>query len=146
MKKRRKSYLAAPQKKSFPDAPGRTLSLACAGHYIADLVVEVVLVDFTCAPGTALVLVVVADLVMPEGVVIVLDLVALVADLVVVADLVMPAGLVMVVDLVAVDVVAGFCTVLVVVIFDELLLVVAVAGVVWAAADKLPTTTNRARI
>jgi hypothetical protein len=89
------------------------------------------------------VLVVLVDLVMPEGVVMVLDLVVLAAALVVVADLVMPAGLVMVLDLVVV-VVAGVCDVLVV-IFDELLVVVA-AGVVWAAADRLPATTNRARI
>jgi hypothetical protein len=119
--------------------------LACAGHYIADLVVEVVLVDFDCMPGAALVLVVVDDLVMPEGVVMVLDLLALAADLVVVADLLMPAGLVMVVDLVVVVAAAGFCTVLVVVIFDELLLVVA-TGVVWAWADRPPATTNKARI
>jgi len=89
------------------------------------------------------VVVVLVDLVMPEGVVMVLALVVPVADLVVVADLLMPAGLVLVVVL---DVtVAGCCTVLMVVIFDELL-EVAVAGVVWAAADRLPATTNRARI
>ena len=88
------------------------------------------------------VLVVLVDLVMPEGVVMVLDLVVLAADLVVAADLLMPAGLVVVVDLVVV--VAGVCDVLVV-IFDELLIVVA-AGVAWAAADRLPATTNRARI
>ena len=94
-----------------------------------DLVVEVVLVDFDCMPGAALVLVVVDDLVMPEGVVMVLDLLALVADLVVVADLLMPAGLVVIAVLVVVVVAAGFCEVLVVVIFDELALVVA-TGVV----------------
>jgi hypothetical protein len=90
------------------------------------------------------VLVVLVDLLMPEGVVMVLDLVVLAADLVVADDLLMPAGLVIVLDLVVV-VVAGACEVLVVVIFDELLVVVA-AGVVWAAADRLPATTNRARI
>lgn len=79
---------------------------AYARYYIADLEVEVVLVDFTCMPGVALVLVVVDDLVMPDGVVIVLDLLALVADLVVVADLLIPAGLVVVV--VFVVAVAGF--------------------------------------
>ena len=89
------------------------------------------------------VLVVLVDLVMPEGVVMVLDLVVVAAALVVLA-LLMPAGLVMVLDLVVVVVVAGVCDVLVV-IFDELLVVVA-AGVVWAAADRLPATTNRARV
>jgi hypothetical protein len=92
--------------------------------------VDVVLVDFACTPGAVvdLVLVVVADLLMPEGVAMVLDLLVLAADLVVVADLLMPAWLVMVVDLVVVAA-AGCCAVLVVVIFDELLLMV-VVGVV----------------
>ena len=68
------------------------------------------------------------DLVMPEGVVMVLDLLVLASDLVMVDDLCMPAGLVMVFDLVVVEVV-GACDVVVVDIFDELLLMV-VVGVV----------------
>jgi hypothetical protein len=77
---------------------------------------------------SALILVLVEVLVIPEGVVMVLDLlmVAWLFDLVEV--LLMPAGLVEVV--VRVVVVLGTCAVLVVVIFDELLLVV--AWVVWA--------------
>ena len=53
--------------------------------------------------------------------------------LVVVVDLVVPAGAVMLLDLLVVVVdltVAGTCEVLVVVIFDELLLMVLVTGVV----------------
>jgi hypothetical protein len=94
------------------------------------LVEVVVLVDFDCMPGAALVLVVVDDLLMPEGVVMVLDLLVLVWLLVEVDDLVIPAGLVIVVVLVVV--LAGACDTLVVVVFDELLLMVVAAGVVWA--------------
>ena len=89
------------------------------------------------------VLVVLVDLVMPEGVVMVLVLLMPAADLVEVLDLCMPAGLVMVDVLVVV--VAGVCDVVVVDIFDELLLIV-VPGVVWAWAERLPVTTSRARI
>ena len=67
-------------------------------------------------------------LVMPEGVVMVLDLLMVAWLFDIVEDLLMPAGLVEVV--VRVVVVAGTCVVLVVVIFDELLLMVPVAGAV----------------
>jgi hypothetical protein len=100
-------------------------------YYITDLLeVEVVLVDLDCMPGAvlALVLVVVDDLLMPEGVVMVLDLLMLAWLFVVLDDLRMPAGLVMVVVLVVVWV-AGACDTLVVVVCDALLVVVAV-GVV----------------
>jgi hypothetical protein len=90
------------------------------------------------------VLVVLVDLVMPDGVVMVLVLLMPVADLVEVADLLMPAGLVLTVVLVVE--VAGFCDVVVVVIFDELLLIVVAVGVVWAVADRLPAATSRARV
>jgi hypothetical protein len=90
------------------------------------------------------VLVVLVDLVMPEGVVMVLVLLMPAADLVEVADLLIPAGLVLTVVLVVV--VAGFCDIVVVVIFDELLLIVVAAGGVWAAADRLPAATSRARV
>jgi hypothetical protein len=89
------------------------------------------------------VLVVLVDLVMPEGVVMVLVLLMPVADLLMVCDLCIPAGLLMVVVLVVV--VAGACDVVVVVIFDELLLIV-VPGVVWAWAEKPPATTSKARV
>lgn len=59
---------------------------------------------------------------MPEGVVMVLDLLMVAPLRVVVDDLCIPAGLVMVLDRVVV-VVPGVCDVLVVVIFDELLIV-----------------------
>ena len=87
------------------------------------------------------ILVLVDVLVMPEGVVMVLDLlmVAWLFDMVEV--LLMPAGLVEVV--VRVVVVLGTWVVLVVVIFDELLLIV--AGVVWAWAAKPPVTNKAAR-
>jgi hypothetical protein len=88
------------------------------------------------------VFVVLVDLVMPEGVVMVLVLLMPAADLVEVLDLRIPAGLVIVVVLV---VVAGVCEVVVVDIFDELLLMV-VPGVVWAWAERPPATTSRARI
>jgi hypothetical protein len=101
------------------------------------------LVDLDCMPGAALVLVVVADLLMPEGVVIVLDLLMVAWLLVEVVDLLMPAGLVMVVVLVVV-LAAGACDVLVVVIFDVLLIVVAV-GVVWAWAATVPATKRVAK-
>jgi hypothetical protein len=121
----------------------RTLVIACAGYYSTDLEVDVVLVDLDCMPGAALVLVVVADLLMPEGVVIVLDLLMVAWLLVEVVDLLMPAGLVMVVVLVVV-LAAGACDVLVVVIFDVLLILVAV-GVVWAWAATVPATKRVAK-
>ena len=62
----------------------------------------------------------------------------------VVADLLMPAGLVMVLDLVVV-VVVGACDIFVVVIFDELLLIVPVAGAVWAWAERPPATSRAVR-
>ena len=77
------------------------------------------------------------DLVMPEGVVIVFDLLVVAEPLVIVLDLVMPAGLLIVLDFV-VTLVAGVWAVRVV-IFDELVLIVVVladgvgAGV-WAKA------------
>jgi len=117
--------------------------VAFAKPYITDLVVEEVLVDFDCMPGAVLVLVVVDDLLMPEGVVMVLDLLMLAWLLVVVDDLLMPAGLVMVVVRVVV-LAAGACVVLVVIVFDVLLVVVA-AGVVWAWAAKLPATSSVAK-
>jgi hypothetical protein len=61
----------------------------------------------------------------------------------IVEDLLMPAGLVAVV--VRVVVVAGTWAVWVVVIFDEWLLIVLVAGVVWAWAARLPVTNKAAR-
>jgi hypothetical protein len=89
------------------------------------------------------VLVVLVDLVIPEGVVMVLVLLMPVADLLMVCDLCIPAGLLMVV--VRVVVVAGVCDVVVVDVCDELLLIV-VPGVVWAWAERPPATTSRARI
>jgi hypothetical protein len=120
----------------------RGFFVAANQPYITDLVVDVVLVDFDCMPGAALVLVVVDDLLMPEGVVMVLDLLMLAWLLVVLDDLLMPAGLVMVV--VRVVVLAGACVVLVVIVFDVLLMVVAV-GVVWALTAKLPATSRAAK-
>jgi hypothetical protein len=67
-------------------------------------------------------------LVVPEGVAIVLDLVIVPALLVVVLDLLMPAGLVMVLDLVVVRVAGVWAVVVILVVFDELLLIVPVAG------------------
>jgi hypothetical protein len=84
-------------------------------------------------------LVLVEVLVMPEGVVIVLDLLMVAELFDMVEDLLMPAGLVEVV--VRVVVVLGTWVVWVVVIFDELALVV--AGVVWAWAAR-PLVTNKA--
>jgi hypothetical protein len=104
-------------------------------YYITDLLeVEVVLVDLDCMPGAvlALVLVVVDDLLMLAWLLVVLD------------DLLMPAGLVMVVVLVVVWA-AGACDTLVVVVFDELLLIDVAAGVVWALAAKLLATTKAAK-
>ena len=88
-------------------------------------------------------------LLMPEGVVIVLDLLPVAAPLVMVLDLVMPAGLVMVFDC-TVTFVPGW-VVLLVVIFEELLLIVVVgAGVVvaagvWAIAAELPSRLRETR-
>ena len=83
-------------------------------------------------------------LVLPEGVVIVLDLVMVPEPLVVVLDLLMPAGLVMVLDLV-VTFVPGVWVERVVV-FDEVLLMVLVAGVaVWACTAELPSRLRETR-
>jgi len=88
---------------------------------------------------SAFIFVLVEVLVMPEGVVMVLDLLMVAELFDMVEDLLMPAGLVEVV--VWVVVVLGTWLVLVVVIFDELVLMV--AGVVWAWAAK-PLVTNSA--
>lgn len=77
---------------------------------------------------------------MPEGVVMVLDLLMVAWLFDMVADLLMPAGLV---DVVVRVVVVGACVVLIVVIFDELLLIV--AGAVWAWAARPPVTSKAAR-
>jgi hypothetical protein len=92
---------------------------------------------------SAFILVLVEVLVMPEGVVMVLDLLIVAWFFDIVEDLLRPAGLVEVV--VRVVVVAGTCEVLVVVIFDELLLIVLAAGAVWAWAARPPVTNNAAR-
>ena len=74
-------------------------------------------------------------LVVPAGVVIVLDFVIVPALLVIVLDLLIPAGLVIVLDLVVVRVAGVWAVVVILVVFDELLLIVPVAGVaVWAWA------------
>jgi hypothetical protein len=109
-------------KKSFSYVLRRTFEVTTVKYYITDLLeVEVVLVDLDCMPGAVLALV-----------------------LVVVDDLLMPAGLVMVVVLVVVWA-AGACDTLVVVVFDELLLIDVAAGVVWALATKLLATTRAAK-
>ena len=72
-------------------------------------------------------------LVLPEGVVIVLDLLIVPELLVIVLDFDMPAGLVIVLDLVVVRVAGVWAVVVIWVVFDELLLIVPVAGMgVWA--------------
>ena len=89
------------------------------------------------------VLVEVEDLVMPEGVVIVPEL------LLIVDDLLMPAGFVMVLDFVVVRV-AGACEALVV-IFDELLLIrvfveaEGIAAGAWARAAVPPSRLRERR-
>ncbi len=93
---------------------------------------------------SAFILVLVEVLVMPEGVVMVLDLLMVAWFFDMVEDLLMPAGLVEVLVRVVV-VVAGVCDVLVVVIFDELVLIVLVVGVVWAWAERLPATSSAAK-
>ena len=75
---------------------------------------------------SAFILVLVEVLVMPEGVVMVLDLLMVAPLLVMVDDLVMPAGLRMVLDLVVVRT-AGACDV-VVDIFDVLVLILVVVA------------------
>ena len=87
---------------------------------------------------SAFILVLVEVLVMPEGVVMVLDLLVVALPFVVVDDLVMPAGLPIVLDFV---VVAGVWDVRVV-IFDELLLILVVAGVVGVAAGTCAKATE----
>ncbi|GAB3584728.1 hypothetical protein GCM10027345_32130 [Hymenobacter daeguensis] len=79
-------------------------------------------------------------LVMPEGVVMVLDLLIVPALLVVVDDFDMPAGFCMVLDFV-VTFVPGW-VVLVVVVFDELLIVAAGA---WAWETVLPSRLRERR-
>ena len=99
---------------------------------------------------SAFILVLDEVLVMPEGVVIVLDLLMVAPLFVVVADLLMPAGLVMVLDLVVV-LVAGVCAVVLVDTFEELvlILVVEVAGMVaagvWARAAVPPSRLKESR-
>ena len=71
---------------------------------------------------------------MPEGVVMVLDLLVVAPLLVVVDDLVMPAGFCMVLDLVVVVRVAGACAVEVrvdILVELELILLVEAGGVAW---------------
>jgi len=91
---------------------------------------------------SAFILVLFEVLVMPEGVVMVLDLLMVAELFDIVVFLLMPAGLVEAVVRVVV-VVAGVCDVLIVVIFDELLPMV--AGVVWAWAARPPVTNRAAR-
>ncbi|GAB2848992.1 hypothetical protein GCM10027044_05140 [Hymenobacter ruber] len=81
---------------------------------------------------------------MPEGVVIVLDLLIVPEPLVMVVDLVMPAGL-LIVDDFTVVLVAGACMVLVVVIFDELLIWVVAGVAVWAWATEPPSMLRETR-
>jgi hypothetical protein len=88
------------------------------------------------------VLVLLLILVLPEGVVIVLDLLIEPELLVIVDCLLMPAGLVIVLDFTVVRV-AGVCAE-VVVVFEELLLVWVVAGV-WARAAVPPNKLNDTR-
>ena len=87
------------------------------------------------------------DLVMPEGVVIVLDLLIVPELLLMVDDFDIPAGLVIVLDFV-VTFVPGW-VVLVVVVFEALLLIVPVAaGVaagVWALATEAPSRLRERR-
>ena len=104
----------------------------------------------------------VLDLVMPDGVVIVLDLLVVAALLVIVLDLVMPDGVVIVLDLVVVAAapaaapglvvtfMAGAWVVRVAVIFDTLALVLevlagGVAAGVWARATEPPKKLSETR-
>ena len=91
----------------------------------------------------AFILVLVEVFVMPEGVVMVLDLLMVAWFFDMVDVLLRPAGLVEVV--VRVVVVAGACITLVVVILLELLLVVLAAGVVWAWATRPPVMSRAER-
>ena len=85
-------------------------------------------------------------LVMPEGVVMVLDLFIVPALLLVVLDLLMPAGLVIVLDLVVVRVAGVWAVVVILVVFDELLLIVPVAGMgVWAWTAAPPSRLRETR-
>ena len=89
------------------------------------------------------------DFVMPEGVVMVLDLVIVPALFVVLLDLLMPAGLVIVLDLVVVRVAGVWAVVVILVVFDELVLIVPVAGVAvwaWAAAPSRLSETRKPRM
>ena len=84
-------------------------------------------------------------LVFPDGVLMVLDLTVVPALLVIVLDLLMPAGLVIVLDLTVVRV-AGIWAVVILVVFDELLLIVPVAGTgVWAWAAAPPSKLRETR-
>jgi len=87
-----------------------------------------------------------AVLVVPEGMDIVLDLVIVPAPLVVVLDLLMPAGFCIVLDLVVVRVAGVWAVVVILVVFDELLLIVPVAGMgVWAWAAAPPSRLSETR-
>lgn len=79
---------------------------------------------------SAFILVLVEVFVMPEGVVIVLDLLVAPALWVVVLDLLIPAGLVIVLDLVVVRVAGVWAVVVILVVLDELVLIVPAAPVV----------------
>ena len=100
---------------------------------------------------SAFILVLVEVLVMPEGVVIVLDFFIVAPPFVMVDDLVIPAGLLIVLDFVVTR--APGWVILLVVIFDELVLIVAAgAGVaggvvagVWARATELPRRLKETR-
>ena len=93
-----------------------------------------------------LVLVEVDDLVTPEGVAVVLDLLMVAEPFVMVDDLVMPTGLFIVLDFV-VTLVPGWVVLLVVVIFDELPLIVVAGAVVgvWARAAVEPSRLSETR-
>lgn len=85
-------------------------------------------------------------LVFPEGVLMVLDLTVVPALLVIVLDLLMPAGLVIVLDLTVVRVAGVWAVVVILVVFDELLLIVPVAGTeVWAWAAAPPSKLRETR-
>jgi hypothetical protein len=90
-----------------------------------------------------------AVLVMPEGVVMVPDLLIVPALLVVLLDLLMPAGLVIVLDFVVTRVAGVWAVVVILVVFDELLLIVPVAAgvgvAVWAWAAAPPSRLSETR-
>lgn len=85
-------------------------------------------------------------LVVPEGVLMVLDFVIVPALFVIVLDLLMPAGLVIVLDLTVVRVAGVWAVVVILVVFDELVLIVPVAGMgVWAWAAAPPSKLRETR-